>query len=137
MSLNVLEKWDVGTIFLWPVFPFSLNVNFIFCKPTFSDNLIFFILVELHNVDDIIACIFFMLTMLMLTLLKISSIILMMNKILKLWYIPTIILLSELVMAPMMIKMKGESHSVSSYLDSRSGMKQQTNGLLYLYLFTV
>ena len=136
MSLNVLEKQDAGAIFLWPIFPFSLNVCFMLCKPTFSYNFISFILVELHNVEDIIACMFLMLTMLTLMLLKISTVILMMNKILKLWYIPIIILLSELVTAPM-IQLRGESLSVSSYLDSRSGTKQKTNGLLYLYIFTV
>ena len=112
MSCNGLEKLDEGTIFLWLVFPFSLNVCFIFCKPTFSDNLIFFILVELHNVEYIIACTFLMLTMLMLMLLKISTVILMMNKMmnksLKLWYIPIVILLSELVMAPMICLREGD-----------------------------
>ena len=101
MSLNVLEKQDMGTIFLWPVFPFSLNVSFIFCKLTFSDNFIFFILVELHNVEDIIACMFLTLTMLMLTLLKISTVILMMNESSKVLYIPIVIPLSELATAPM------------------------------------
>ena len=119
---------DMGTILLRPVFTFSLNVHFIFCKPTLSDNFIFFILVELHNVDDIIACTFLMLTMLMLMLLKIYTAILILSKILKLQYIPIIILLLELVMAPMIQLKRGESHSVSSYQDSKSGTNNRPMG---------
>ena len=84
------------TLFLTPVFTFSLNGHFMFCTPTLSDISIFFILFEFHKVHDIIA---YMLTMLMLTLLKIYTAILMMNKILKVLYRP--ILLLELVTAPM------------------------------------
>ena len=141
ISLNVLEKWDVGTIFLCPVLPFSLNVHFIFCKLTFSNNFIFFILVQLHNVEDVIACPFLTLTMLMLMLLKISTVILMMNKgmnkILKLWYIPIIILLSKLIMAPMICLREGGIPFCVLISGLQVWHKQQTNRLLYLYIFTV
>ena len=122
---------DIDTIFLRPVFTFSLNVHFIFCKPTLSDISIFFILVEFHNVDDILAC---MLTMLMLMLLKIYIAILMMNKILKVLYITILMLLLELVMAPMIWLKRGGIPPCALVSGLQVRHKQQTNGLLYLCL---
>ena len=122
---------DMDTLFLRPVFTFSLNVHFIFCKPTLSDISIFFILVQFHNVDDIIAC---MLTMLTLTLLKICTAILMMNNILKVLYIPIFILLLEPVMTPMIQLKEGGIHPVPSYQDSKFGTNKPMGYFTYIYL---
>ena len=97
----------MDSIFLRPVFTFSLNVHFILCKLTVSDISTFFISVEFHIVDDIFACI--SLTLTMASLLKIYTAILMMNKILQVLYIPILILLFELVTAPM-IQSKNEGN---------------------------
>ena len=123
---------DMNTLFLRPVFTFSLNVHFIFCKPSLSDISIFFILVEFHNVDDIIAC---MLTMLKLTLFKIYTAIFMMNKILKVLYIPIFIPLLEPVTAPIIPLKEGESHPVPSHQASIFGTNNKPMGYFtYIYL---
>ena len=127
---------DMNTLFLQPVFTFSLNVCFIFCKPTLSDILIFFILVELHNVDNFIACTSLTLTMVTLTLPKIYTAILMMNKIVKILYIPIIILLLEPVMAPIIWLKEGGNPTQCPHIRTP---KFSTNNkpmgyLTYIYL---
>ena len=139
--MSLLEKQDLGTIFLWLEILFIPNAHFIFCKPIFSDNSIFFILVELHKVEYIIAWMFLTLTMLMLMLLKISAVILMMNKMmnesLKLLYIPIVFLLSELVMIPMIhLSVRGGSPTLSTYPDSRSDTNNKPMDY-FTYIFTV
>ena len=81
------------------ILKFSLKVHFILCNLTVSDILTLLILVEFPIGDNIF--VFVSLTLTIASLLKMDIAILVMIKILKVLYIPMLILLLELVTAPM------------------------------------